>query len=275
MRIKSCLIKKFQRSIREYYRRHGRDLPWRHTHDPYRILISEIMLQQTQVERVIGYYERFIAQFPNVAVLARAPLADILMAWQGLGYNRRALYLKRAAEEIVARHGSAVPCDLDDLTRLPGIGHATASAIAAFAFNAPTAFIETNIRRVYIHFFFPRRRKVPDTALLPLITQTIDRKNPREWYYALMDYGAMLGAAQKGKKNPNRRSKHYTRQSRFEGSDRELRGKIIALVIDRKQINETMLPEKLNADTKRVKRITTALLREGFLKKQKRKLVIV
>jgi len=265
----------FKGAIWAYYRKHGRDLPWRETRDPYHILVSEIMLQQTQVERVIGYYGKFLARFPDITALAAAPLADILAAWQGLGYNRRALYLKRAAEEIVARHGSAVPCYPEALAQLPSIGRATAGAIAAFAFNQPTPFIETNIRRVYIHFFFPRRRAVADVALLPLIAQTMDRKNPREWYYALMDYGAMLGAVQKGEKNPNRRSKHYTRQSRFQGSDRKLRGKIIALALKERPLNATMLRAKLHTDAKRIKHITTALIREGFLKKAKGGLSIV
>lgn len=268
MRIKPFPIEQFNRRIREHCRRHGRDLPWRRTRDPYRILVSEIMLQQTQVERVISYYKKFLARFPHVAALAAAPLADVLAVWQGLGYNRRALYLKRAAEEIAARHGSAVPRDPEALARLPGIGKATAGAIAAFAFNTPTAFIETNIRRVYLYFFFPRRRAVPDADLLRLITQTMNRKNPRAWYYALMDYGAMLGAVQKGKKNPNRRSKHYTRQSRFEGSDRELRGKIIALMLNQKQMTEKVLAKKLTASAERIKKVVASLVSEGFLDRQ-------
>jgi len=271
---KSVSFSAFRLAIWNYYRRHGRDLPWRRTRDPYRILVSEIMLQQTQADRVIGYYEKFLARFPDVAALARARLADILGIWHGLGYNRRALYLKRAAEEIAARHGGAVPCDPDALAQLPGIGAATAGAIAAFAFNSPVPFIETNIRRAYIHLFFPRRRAVPDAALLPLIARTMSRKNPRAWYYALMDYGAMLGAAQKGKKNPNRRSKHYTKQTRFSGSDRELRGKIITLALKKRRLNETMLPAKLNADAERIKRITAALLREGLLTNKNRKIRI-
>lgn len=247
---------------------------WRETRDPYGILVSEIMLQQTQVDRVIGYYEKFLAQFPDIAALARAPLVDVLAAWQGLGYNRRALYLKRAMEEIATRHGGAVPCDPSVLAQLPGIGAGTAGAIAAFAFNTPVPFIETNIRRVYLHLFFPRRRAVPDAVLMPLIAQTMDRKNPREWYYALMDYGAILGTAHKCAKNPNRRSKHYTRQSKFVGSDRQIRGRIIALVLKEKHLDETALSAKLHTDTKRIKNIVAVLLCEGLLKKESRGLTI-
>lgn len=272
MRTNQDETKKFRRMVKRHYRVHGRDLPWRRTKNPYHILVSEMMLQQTQVERVAGYYGKFLARFPDIAALARARLADVLAIWQGLGYNRRALYLRRAAEDIVARHGGAVPRDPTLLTRLPGIGRATAGAIAAFAFNTPAAFIETNIRRVYLHFFFPRRRRVPDAALLPLIAQTMNRKNPREWYYALMDYGAYLGRREK--ENPNRRSRHYARQSKFAGSDRELRGKIIALALKEKRFNQTALSVKLHAAPERVNRITTALLREGLLAKKNRKITI-
>lgn len=269
MRITRMESKEFQRLIKNHYHHHGRDLPWRRTRDPYHIFVSEIMLQQTQVERVMRYYDKFLARFPDIAALARAPLADVLAAWQGLGYNRRALYLKRAAEEIAARHGGAVPRDPILLKKLSGIGAGTAGAIAAFAFNQPAIFVETNIRRVYIHFFFPRRRRVSDGAITPLIEKTLDRKNPREWYYALMDYGAMMSAAHKGKKNPNRRSRHYTRQSRFEGSDRELRGRIIALMLDQKQMREKILIGKIAASAQRTKKMVEALIAEGFLNNQK------
>ncbi len=264
----------FKKTIRGFYRNNGRKLPWRRTRNPYYIFVSEIMLQQTQVERVEKFYSPFLRRFPDLRALAKAPLADILQRWQGLGYNRRALYLKRAAAEIVTRHGSAVPRDQSVLAQLPGIGTSTAGAIAAFAFNTPVPFIETNIRRVYLHFFFPRRRAVPDAALLSLIAQTLNRKNPREWYYALMDYGAMLGAARKGAKNPNRRSKHYTRQSKFAGSDREIRGRIIALALKEKHLDETALSAKLHTDTKRIKNIVAALLCEGLIKKESRGLTI-
>ncbi|KKT24343.1 MAG: Endonuclease III family protein [Candidatus Magasanikbacteria bacterium GW2011_GWA2_43_9] len=174
----------FRRTIRRYYAAHSRSLPWRHTHDPYKILVSEVMLQQTQVGRVTAYYKNFLHKFPTIKVLAKASLADVLRAWQGLGYNRRALMLKRAAEHTVRIYGGKLPQDAGLLDDLPGIGINTAGAIAAFAFNTPSVFIETNIRRVFIHFFFPGRSTVHDRNILKLVEETMDRKNPREWYYA-------------------------------------------------------------------------------------------
>lgn len=202
----------------------GRDLSWRRTRDPYRILISEVMLQQTQVSRVEDYYQKFMARFPDFGALARAKSADVLRLWQGLGYNRRALALHDLAKTVVREYGGALPRDREALEALPGIGSYTAGAVRTFAFNEQECFIETNIRRVFIHFFFPKRKKVNDREILPLITKTCpsERGLTRKWYWALMDYGAMLGATMK--KNPNRRSAHYAKQSKFSGSDRELRG---------------------------------------------------
>ncbi|HWA64417.1 MAG TPA: A/G-specific adenine glycosylase [Candidatus Paceibacterota bacterium] len=192
--------------------------------DPYRIFVSEIMLQQTQASRVIEKYRRFIKLFPSFQVLAAAPTADVLRAWQGLGYNRRALFLQRAARIVVDRWKGDLPADPALLVALPGVGPNTAGSIAAFAFNKPVVFIETNIRRVFIHFFFKDAASVPDAAIREYISQTLDSRRPRDWYYALMDYGAMLA---KTISNPNRRSRHYAKQSRFEGSFRQVRGEIL------------------------------------------------
>ena len=231
-------------------------MPWRLTHDPYRILVSEIMLQQTQVSRVVPFYKNFIKQFPNFRLLAKAKLVDVLCAWQGLGYNRRALSLQKLAKEILEKYKGRLPRDRKTLESLPGIGSYTAGAIRAFAFNEPEIFIETNIRRVFIHFFFPRRSGVTDMALKRCIKRTLDRKHPREWYYGLMDYGAMLGVATKYE-NPNRRSAHYARQSKFAGSDRELRGKVLRILLTKKRLSMAKLPEK----------ITAGLVRDGFIVK--------
>ncbi|HOF96277.1 MAG TPA: A/G-specific adenine glycosylase, partial [Methanoculleus sp.] len=221
-------VRLFRALVLAHYRAHGRDLPWRQTTDPYRILVSEIMLQQTQVERVAVKYPEFIDRFPDFASLARAPQSDILLAWQGMGYNRRALALKRTAERVVDDYGGRLPADVETLATFPGIGRATAAAICAYAFNMPVAYIETNIRRVFIHFFFQDREDVRDDEILVLVEQTLDRENPREWYGALMDYGSIL---KKRTANPNRRSASYSRQSRFEGSDRQIRGRLLALVL--------------------------------------------
>lgn len=208
-----------------HYDREGRDLPWRRTADPYRVLISEVMLQQTQVARVIPKYEAFLAAFPTVEALADAPLETLLGVWRGLGYNRRAIALRRAAGTIVEQHGGRVPDTLEALVALPGIGHATAAQVLAFAYNIGVPFIETNVRSVYLHEFFTDAEGVPDALILPLVEATLDHDRPREWFWALMDYGTHLKA---NLSNPSRRSAHHTRQSRFEGSNRQLRGRLLA-----------------------------------------------
>jgi A/G-specific adenine glycosylase len=188
--------------------------------DSYRILVSEIMLQQTQVERVLDKYKVFIRIFPDFSSLAVAPLADILKVWQGLGYNRRAVALQKIAISVMKESRGRLPVTREELLKLPGIGKYTASAILTFACNQPNIFIETNIRRVFIHFFFRDRENISDAEILPLIEMTLDAGNPREWYYALMDYGAML---KKTVENPNRKSSHYKKQAPFHGSNRQLR----------------------------------------------------
>ena len=188
---------KFRRTVLEHYRASKRDLPWRRTRDAYRILVSEVMLQQTQVARVQTFYENFIKKFPSFATLARSKKSDVLRAWQGLGYNRRALALKELAVIIVKKYGSKLPRDRKTLESLPGVGPYTAGAVRAFAWGQPDVFIETNIRRVFIHFFFPRRKKVSDREILLLVEKTLDRRDVRAWYFALMDYGAMLGVMAK------------------------------------------------------------------------------
>lgn len=258
---------RFQKEIKSYYKKYKRDLPWRRTRNPYRILVSEVMLQQTQVGRVERYYKNFLKEFPTIKKLAATPLADVLSAWQGLGYNRRALMLKKFAERVTLEYHGKLPADIQLLADLPGIGINTAGAIAAFAFNMPSVFIETNIRRAYIHSFFPGKKKVADSEIIPLIKKTLDRKNPREWYYALMDYGAYL--ARHEKENPNRRSHHYTLQSRFEGSDRQIRAGIVRHILAKKRSTLAEISRELKKDPERVGKIATALVREGLIKKAK------
>lgn len=204
-------------------------MPWRETQDPYRILVSEIMLQQTQVARVVEKYPRFIKAFPNFKALDKAQLAKVYGLWQGMGYNRRALALKKTAHIIVNDYNGALPQTNEELCALPGIGKATASSIMAFAFNLPAVFVETNIRTVFIHFFFKNGKKVADEEILPLVEMCLYKKNPRVWYWALMDYGTML---KKIGEDKNTRSKHYKKQSRFEGSRRQKRGKILKILLD-------------------------------------------
>src|SRR3989344_13303 len=223
-------IKEFQSVVWKYYRLHGRVLPWRDTRLPYRIFVSEVMLQQTQAERVVPFYNRFLEQFPSVSSLARAPMKKVLALWQGLGYNRRALHLKHAAEAVVKKHKGKFPVTLPELDDLPGVGIYTPSAVMAFAYNKPAVFIETNIRAVFLHFFFKKRTKVSDNEILAFVGKTLDRDNPREWYQALMDYGAML---KRTIGNPNVRSRTYVKQSRFEGSRRQIRGRLVKLALQK------------------------------------------
>lgn len=265
----------FKRKIWFHYRRMGRTaLPWRHTRDPYAILVSEVMLQQTQAARVEEYYKRFLKRFPTFRALARAKSGDVLSEWQGLGYNRRALFLKRTAEVVMDRFGGHLPPDRALLESLPGIGKGTSGALMAFAFNMPEVFIETNIRRVFIHFFFKKRRRVTDAELERYIESSVDRKNAREWYWALMDYGAAMhtvGTLRDIKfallSNPNRRSAHYKKQSAFSGSDRQLRGKIVRSVLAEKNGKVALRSFlKINAVSKRkLEKILSGLEKEGFI----------
>jgi len=255
----------FQKAILAHHRANPRPMPWRETRDPYCILISEIMLQQTQVERVKTKCAEFLAAFPTLADLAAAQLPEVLRVWQGLGYNRRALALKRCAEEIAERFSGQFPATIEELESLPGIGPYTARAVAAFAFGAAEPFIETNIRTLFIHFFFHGRDKVADREIMPLVAATLDRSDPRTWYYGLMDYGVML---KQNHPNPGRRSAHHTRQSRFEGSNRQLRSRLLRAVMAQPGITAKALAELLGAEPEAVKRNLEAMEREGFLCKQ-------
>lgn len=261
-------IAAFNRTIWSYYRRAGRKgMPWRQTRDPYAILVSEVMLQQTQAARVEGFYGRFLERFPDFRSLAGAKTKDLLAAWQGLGYNRRALALKRAAEIVVRDFGGKLPRDREALRSLPGIGKGTSGSIMAFAFNKPEIFIETNIRRVFIHFFFPKAKKVTDDEIERYIKRTIDTKNPREWYWALMDYGAAMPRIVNA--NANVRSAHYKKQSAFRGSDRELRGRALRYVLaQRSRVTRAALGTAIGASPVRIRKIAEDLVREGFIVKK-------
>ena len=225
--------KGFSKEIRRYYRKHKRDFPWRKTRNPYRILISEIMLQQTQAERVVSRYKQFLNEFPDFSSLAQAPLSKVLRVWKGLGYNRRALYLKKTAKIVLERYGGKMPRKKESLLLLPGIGEATAGDILAFTWNIPTVVIETYIRSVFIHFFFPHKRLVSDKEIAVLVEKTLPKKHPREWYYALMDYGAYL----KEKGNPSRKSAHYKKQLPFKGSNRQLRSALLQYILENTPVN--------------------------------------
>jgi A/G-specific adenine glycosylase len=264
-------VREFQRTVYAHYQENGRELPWRVTKDPYRILVSEFMLQQTQVQRVIEKYREFIAQFNDFTALARAPLRDVLAAWQGLGYNRRALSIQQTAQRVVTEYDCRLPDSVSILETLPGIGPATAGALVAFVFEQPVVFIETNIRRVFIHFFFPDRTGVTDREILPLVERTMDRDRVRAWYYALMDYGSMLP---KLAPNPNRRSAHHHRQGPFPGSNRQIRGLILKALVANPLLSEKDLVKKVAKQPERTRTIIDRLVQEGFLERRKNQLRI-
>ncbi len=264
MKLSSKQIAYFQDHIWTFYAQEGRLFPWRNIDDPYKILISEVMLQQTQTHRVIPKYEAFITTFPSFSLLAQATLREVLSLWQGLGYNRRGKYLHELANHVMNEFNGILPSSSEQLITLPGIGPATAASIAAFAFNRPTVFVETNIRTVFITHFFATEDAVHDKQLIPLVAQTVDRSNPREWYYALMDYGVML---KKTMSNPSRKSAHYARQSKFEGSDRQVRGKIIRMLTNHKTMILVDLYEQISIERERLESVLDGLVKDGLVKK--------
>lgn len=256
-------IQKFQSEVYEYYHQNKRDLPWRHTEDPYSIFVSEVMLQQTQVSRVLTKYPLFLSRFPTMRALSESHLSDVLSAWQGMGYSRRVLYLKQAAQRLVNTYNAKVPNDPELLDSLPGIGSATACSICVYAFNRALPFIETNVRRVFIHHFFHDKTGVDDREIMPLVEQSLDYDNPREWYYALMDYGTHLARTIK---NPNRKSKHYLVQSRFEGSNRQVRGQILSLSLSTQEgITAKTIYSQLPFSPSQIDTNLERLTKEGFL----------
>src|SRR5215213_1366961 len=184
-------------ALLEWFAGHGRDLPWRHTRDPYQIMVSEIMLQQTQVDRVVPKYRAFLELFPSLAALAVAPTAEVIRAWTGLGYNRRAVNLQRAAQAVLDRHGGQFPRDLAGLLKLPGIGPYTAGAIACFAFEQDVGFMDTNIRRVMQRLFVgPEENGMSAEAeLLALAQAAVPTGQGWAWNQAIMELGALICTA--------------------------------------------------------------------------------
>ncbi len=248
-------------TVWKHYRAHGRHtLPWRKTRDPYKILVSEVMLQQTQVLRVIPYYRAFISLFPTVQALAQAPLSDVLRAWQGLGYNRRAKMLHDAARAVCAQSGR-MPRTYEGLLKLPGVGPYTAGAVCVFAYNKSVPLIETNIRTVLFHHALSGRTHVPDSELLQLTVALMDRTRSREWHWALMDYGSHLKGLGV---RVNSASKHYVKQSRFEGSDRQARGAILRALAEG-PASARMLHAK-GADPARLTRALASLQKEKLIR---------
>lgn len=255
-------ISEFQTAILANFAQSGRQFPWRETRDPYRILVSEIMLQQTQTDRVVPRYLDWLETFPSVDALAKAPFARVLEKWIGLGYNRRARYLQEACKCIVDEYASIFPKTPTELEKLPGVGKYTASAVSTFAFGLPNAFIETNIRAVYLYFFYRDETGISDRELLERIEETLERNDPRTWYYALMDYGATL---KKKIVNPNRNSRHYTKQSRFEGSLRQARGAVIRYIGTNGEARLDRIAEAEGIELERIETAALELVGEGMV----------
>lgn len=255
-------IREFQNTIYANYRESGRSFPWRETNDPYCILVSEIMLQQTQTDRVVPKYLEWLDRFPTLKSLAEAPFQAVLERWIGLGYNRRARYLQEACKMIAQEYEGEFPHEANELERLPGIGKYTSAAVSTFAFGIPNAFIETNIRAVFLFFFFKDEIDVHDSDIMVAVDAAMDRADPRAWYYALMDYGASL---KKTVVNPNRKSRHYTKQSRFSGSLREARGAIIRHLGKRGDAELRSIAATEGLPVERIAEAAQSLVSEGMV----------
>lgn len=253
----------FRRIIKGFYRAHGRSFAWRTTFDPYHILVSEIMLQQTQTSRVQERFPLFLKRFPTIRALAKASQADVIAAWEGLGYYRRARNLHRAAQAVCESYNGEIPSSHELLEGLPGIGAYTAAALSVFAFETPRAMLETNIRDVYLYSFFANARDVTDSAVLDVVEASMDTRQCREWFYALMDFGVELKRARPG---INRQSKHHAKQSKFEGSDRQIAARVLRYVVKKERgVSVAMVTRAVELDEARVQKAIERLIREGLL----------
>jgi len=254
-------IKEFREMVLSNYRQAGRKFPWRGA-DPWGVMVSEFMLQQTQTERVMRYWENWMRRWPRPQDLAEASMEEALRLWSGLGYNRRCYNLKNSAVIIAAEYDGKVPETPPELRLLPGIGPYIAGAIACFAYNYPSVFIETNIRSTVIHCFFPGRDDVKDSEIFPILEAALVKKDPRTWYYALMDYGVSL---KKLTENPGRRSAHYTRQSSFIGSFRQARGKVIKALASIGSSNAEELKLACGLEEEKLYRVLDRLEKESLV----------
>ena len=283
----------FNRALWSYYRKHKRDMPWRRDTSPYAVVVSEIMLQQTQVSRVLVKFPAWMKRFPGWRALAKAPMNEALREWSGLGYNRRALYLKRIAETLMEKAPAKprLPDTFEVLRVLPGIGPNTAGSILAFAFNIPHPFIETNIRSLFIHEFFANIekregrkacKKIRDDEIMPIIERALAdamksgpfKGNAREWYWALMDYGAHLKQGERSMKQGEKtahKSAHHVRQKPFKGSNRELRSAVLRSIMRKDTSMGEILQEHVDRSPKQMRAALAVLIADGFIISDKKR----
>lgn len=260
MQLTDSQLDDFRQIVWQYYKQHGRSMPWRDDPSPFHVVLSELMLQQTQVSRVIPKYNAFLYTCDSFASIATQPLSTIIELWSGLGYNRRARYLYQLSQMIVRDYDGQLPDSLDELQKLPGIGRNTAGAIMAYAFNQPVGYVETNIRTVFFHHFFPGDRNVSDSQLLAISEAVCDPEHPREWYWALMDYGAHLKSTTGARLNISR---HYKKQSPLDGSVRQVRGQIVRTLVAG-PITLSQLEERVTVD-ERFRPALDGLVRDGLV----------
>ncbi len=263
----------FVSTVLSFFKENKRSFPWRKKTpssrvSAYKILVSEIMLQQTRTDRVEQKFKEFLREFPTLFALADATPREVLVVWKGLGYNTRALSLLNASRTIQKEFGGRIPKDPKKLASLKGVGEYTAKAVSTFAYNEPHIFIETNIRSAFTHHFFKKSSAVPDSKLAPLMEKCLlvatNRKiPPRDWYAALMDYGAHL---KKSGVLINHKNCLYKKQSPFQGSNREVRSKITTLLLKVASMDEKQLERKVNDP--RTKKALTTLLKDGVIQKK-------
>lgn len=261
-------LRRFCTTVKSYYKRCGRDFTWRKTRDPYRVLVSEIMLQQTQTQRVAERFPLFLRDFPNLRALARAPQSDVIRAWEGLGYYRRARNLHRAAQAVVELHDGRIPESYDALRALPGVGAYTAAAVSAFAFDCGVPMIETNIRSVYLYVFFKGARLVSDREILELVAATMPAKNVRDWFYALMDLGVEL---KRQRPLINHASRYHKIQSPFKGSDRRVAAQVLRHIVrSTRPVSKAAIAKEIQRSiedvrSEQIERALTRLEREALI----------
>lgn len=257
-------IASFQKMILTWWQSHQRNLPWRRTHDPYRIMVSEVMLQQTQVSRVLPKYKEFLRAFPTVVDLAKATPAHVLRVWKGMGYNRRALYLHHAAKIIVEQYQGQFPVSEQQLSKLPGLGTYTARAILVFAYKQEVPLVDTNIRQIITHFFFDDVRQ-KESVIETVAQQLLPKGKSWEWHQALMDYNAVAMSKLK-----TQMSKRKKKTIPFRESNRFFRGRIIDRLREGEVKEQELIGECISAYGKTrsfMRGIIASLIKDGLIER--------